>query len=296
MKKMFTMLLVVPILILVAGCGQNTTAKNDKITVVASTDFYAQVAKTVLGDHGTATAVIHDSTVSPEEFEPTPKTAKLVAKANVVVANGLGYDSWLNGMAKSNGRKAQLIRVGEDVLHEKVGVNPHVWNNPANMQKLATKLAADFAKKDPKNKADYEANAQKYVQQLKPVTDMVAQLKAQGKGKAVAVTEPVYDLMLSAVGYKISDQDFAEEIEEGADPKPNDLQALQNDLKNHKVQFLVENTQSSGNIISSIVKLAKQANVPVVKVTETLPTGENYVSWQLNSLKQIQKIQEEAGK
>lgn len=295
-KTILVMLLVLPMLLLIAGCGNKSQADNGKINVVATTDFYAEVAATVLGDHGTATSIIHDSTVSPEEFEPTPKVAKQVAKANYVVANGLGYDSWLNSLAKSNGDNIKLIRIGEDILHQKVGVNPHLWNNPANMEKLANTLATDFGKQDPKHKAEYVANAQKYTSKLKPVTALVAQLKARGQGKSVAVTEPVYDLMLGALGYKITDQDFAEEVEEGADPKPNDLQALQTDLKEHKVQFLVENTQSSGNIISSIVKDAKTAGVPVVQVTETLPAGKNYVSWQLSSLKQIQKIQEEADK
>ena len=39
-----------------------------------------------------------------------------------------------------------------------------------------------------------------------------------------------------------------------------------------------------------MLNLAKENNIPIVNVTETIPNGEHYVSWKVAELKEIQKI------
>ncbi|MDN5998978.1 MAG: metal ABC transporter substrate-binding protein, partial [Lacticaseibacillus paracasei] len=41
-------------------------------------------------------------------------------------------------------------------------------------------------------------------------------------------------------------------------------------------------------------KLAEQNNVPVLKVTETLPKGKNYRTWMTSQYQQLEKIQDQA--
>lgn len=293
MKKNLKWLVGLLVLMLVlTGCSSNNHKKNSsKLNVVATTDFYAQVAQTVLGKHGTATAIIHNSSVSPEEYEPKPDTAKAVTKADIVVANGLGYDSWLTKLVKASSQPNKVITVGEDVAHYQTGSNPHVWNNPTNMIKLARALAIKFSKLDKKHAAEYQKNAQRYIDQLKPVTKLMSKLKNAGKNKQVVVSEPVYNLMLQALGYRIVNDKFALAIEEGADPTPKVYHQLQKQIKKHQVAFFVENTQSTSNIVQQISSLAQKNKLPIVKVTETLPKNSDYVSWQLKNLQQIEKIQ-----
>ena len=65
-----------------------------------------------------------------------------------MIANGLGYDAWLTKLAKSS-PKSQLVEVGEDVLHDKMGQNPHLWNDPNTMIQSAHYLADLLSKKIP---------------------------------------------------------------------------------------------------------------------------------------------------
>ncbi|GMA69835.1 hypothetical protein GCM10025879_10810 [Leuconostoc litchii] len=95
--------------------------------------------------------------------------------------------------------------------------------------------------------------------------------------------------MLNALGYKVMDTDFSEAIEEGNDPSPSDLSSLKSAIVNHKIAFFVNNTQTSSSTVSNLINLAKQNDVPVVNVTETIPDGENYVSWKTKELKAIEK-------
>ncbi|WP_428829319.1 metal ABC transporter solute-binding protein, partial [Leuconostoc pseudomesenteroides] len=269
--------------------GNSSSSSNQKITIVASTDFYAEIAKTVVGEHGTATAIIKDANVSPEDYEPTTTVAKKVSGADIVLANGLGYDAWLNKLAKTS-KNTKLIRVGEDVLNKKAGVNPYLWNDPETMSKTANYLATELGKKDPKNRDYYKKNAKKYVASLKPVNDLITKISKKADGQTVAQTEPVFEYMLDALGYKIMDTDFSEAIEEGNDPSPATLAALKSAITNHKIAFFVNNTQTSSSTVSNLIDLAKKNDIPIVNVTETIPNGENYVSWKLKELKAIEKV------
>lgn len=291
MKKLIAIMAVV--LIAIVGFatvkGSSPKKNTDNITIVASTDFYAEIAQTVVGNHGKATAIIKSANVSPEDYEPTTTVAKKVSGADIALANGLGYDSWLNKLAKTS-QKTQLIRIGENVLNEKAGINPHLWNNTDTMTKTAQYLADTLSKKDPTHKKDYQANAKKYIASLKPVTALINDLKKDAHNQSVAQTEPVFEYMLTALGYKVMDTDFSEAIEEGNDPSPATLTNLKSAITNHKIAFLVNNKQTTSVTVSNLVSLAKENDVPVINVTETIPDGENYVTWKLSELKQIQKI------
>lgn len=291
MKKIIIALSAIVVIVIGVALfrGNSSSSSNQKITIAASTDFYAEIAKTVVGEHGTATAIIKDANVSPEDYEPTTTVAKKVSGADIVLANGLGYDAWLNKLAKTS-KNTKLIRVGEDVLNKKTGVNPHLWNDPETMSKTANYLATELGKKDPKNRDYYKKNAKKYVASLKPVNDLITKISKKADGQTVAQTEPVFEYMLDALGYKIMDTDFSEAIEEGNDPSPATLAALKSAITNHKIAFFVNNTQTSSSTVSNLIDLAKKNDIPVVNVTETIPNGENYVSWKLKELKAIEKV------
>ncbi|MDP0487771.1 metal ABC transporter solute-binding protein [Leuconostoc mesenteroides] len=291
MKKIIIALSAIVVIVIGVALfrGNSSSSSNQKITIVASTDFYAEIAKTVVGEHGTATAIIKDANVSPEDYEPTTTVAKKVSGADIVLANGLGYDAWLNKLAKTS-KNTKLIRVGEDVLNKKTGVNPHLWNDPETMSKTANYLATELGKKDPKNRDYYKKNAKKYVASLKPVNDLITKISKKADGQTVAQTEPVFEYMLDTLGYKIMDTDFSEAIEEGNDPSPATLAALKSAITNHKIAFFVNNTQTSSSTVSNLIDLAKKNDIPVVNVTETIPNGENYVSWKLKELKAIEKV------
>ncbi|EQC83537.1 metal ABC transporter substrate-binding protein [Leuconostoc mesenteroides subsp. cremoris TIFN8] len=165
-----------------------------------------------------------------------------------------------------------------------------MWNDPETMSKTANYLATELGKKDPKNRDYYKKNAKKYVASLKPVNDLITKISKKADGQTVAQTEPVFEYMLDALGYKIMDTDFSEAIEEGNDPSPATLAALKSAITNHKIAFFVNNTQTSSSTVSNLIDLAKKNDIPVVNVTETIPNGENYVSWKLKELKAIEKV------
>lgn len=281
--------LVTLLSLITVGCSnkQNSTSQSNKISIVTTTNVYSDIAKNIVGKYGTATAIIDKSSVDPHDFDPTTADAKKVAQANIIVANGLGYDSWMNKLAKSVDKKPVLV--GEDLMGLKSGDNPHIWYNLDMPTKYVDYLVKRLSKLDKKHVAYFKENGEKYLAKI----DKIKQLAQANKGdqKPVFVSEPVFDYALQEAGYKIGDKKFEEAIENGTDPSPKTINEMNNAIKQKKIAFFVNNTQASSSTVKSFVKLAKKNNVPVLNVRETIPNNTTYLAWMKENYQKLADIQ-----
>lgn len=274
---------------IVVGCSnkQNSTSQSDKISIVTTTNVYSDIAKSIVGKYGTATAIIDKSSVDPHDFDPTTADAKKVAQANIIVANGLGYDSWMNKLAKSVDKKPVLV--GEDLMGLKSGDNPHIWYNLDMPTKYVDYLVKRLSKLDKKHAAYFKENGEKYLAKIDKIKKLVKANK--GDQKPVFVSEPVFDYALQEAGYKIGDKEFEEAIENGTDPSPKTINEMNNAIKEKKIAFFVNNTQASSSTVKSFVKLAKKNNIPVLNVRETIPNNTTYLAWMKENYQKLADIQ-----
>ena len=147
-KALMLALIVVALGIGLAGCSSSSSSSNGKIKITATTDFYGEVAKKVAGNKGDVTSVITNPNVDPHDYQPSTKIAKETVGSKIVIANGIGYDGWMNNLVKDSS-KVDYIKVGEDLMDKKNGDNPHLWYNPATMPKLANTIATKLGKLQP---------------------------------------------------------------------------------------------------------------------------------------------------
>lgn len=299
MKRLLAGISVALLAIFAVACGSNGAAKQSssngsKIQVVASLDFYGEVAKAVGGNKVSVQSIINNPAVDPHDYEPTTKVGKSVASADLVVASGIGYDGWMDKVVKSADKSKNYLRVADDLMNKKEGDNEHIWYDPRTMPKLANTLADKFAKKDPADKATFKANAKKYIASLDDLNTLINKLKSKVNGQLVDVSEPVFGYALDYLGYKVNDDHFSKSTENGTDYSAKDIHGIETDIKEKKIAFFVNNIQASSKTVNQLVKLAEQNNVPVLKVTETLPKGKNYRTWMTSQYQQLEKIQDQA--
>ncbi|EPC24866.1 metal ion ABC transporter, substrate-binding protein [Lacticaseibacillus paracasei subsp. paracasei Lpp22] len=299
MKRLLAGISVALLAIFAVACGSNGAAKQSssngsKIQVVASLDFYGEVAKAVGGNKVSVQSIINNPAVDPHDYEPTTKVGKSVASADLVVASGIGYDGWMDKVVKSADKSKNYLRVADDLMNKKEGDNEHIWYDPRTMPKLANTLADKFAKKDPADKATFKANAKKYITSLDDLNTLINKLKSKVNGQLVDVSEPVFGYALDYLGYKVNDDHFSKSTEDGTDYSAKDIHGIETDIKEKKIAFFVNNIQASSKTVNQLVKLAEQNNVPVLKVTETLPKGKNYRTWMTSQYQQLEKIQDQA--
>lgn len=288
-KSLFIMGLMGMIMLLASACSNKKGAKtnSDKVSIVTTTNVYADIAKNVVGKYGSVQAIIKNSATDPHDFEPTTADAKELTKANIIVANGLGYDTWMNKLASSVSKKPVLV--GEDLMGLKKGDNPHIWYDLDMPTKYVNYLVKRLSKLDKKHAAYFKENGDKYLAKVAKIKQ-IAKSTDKKNNKPVFVSEPVFDYGLEEAGYKIGDKEFEEAIENGTDPSPKTINKMTNEIKDKKIAFLVNNTQASSSTVKTFVKLAKENGVPILNVRETIPNHMTYLDWMRENYQNLANI------
>ena len=257
---------------------------SDTVRVVASTDVYGDIAKTIGGEAVSVTSVIDDPDKDPHSYEADAQTQLALSKAQLVVENGGGYDDFIATMLAAGEGKPTVVNVvevsGYDTVPAEGEFNEHLWYDFPTMAKLATRLSADLAAARPDQAATFRANAAAFTDELEELQQGEADIKADHGGAGVAVTEPVPLYLLDAAGLvnKTPDE-FSEAIEEDTDVAPAVLQATVSLFDQKQVALLAYNEQTVGPQTEGVLEAAQANEIPVVPVTETLPTGETYLTW-----------------
>ncbi|HDR9506343.1 cation ABC transporter substrate-binding protein [Burkholderia cepacia] len=254
------------------------------VNVVAAENFYGDVAAQIGGRHVAVTSILSNPDQDPHLFEASPKTARALQHAQVVIYNGADYDPWMGKLLGASKQAKRATIVVADLVGKKAGDNPHLWYDPATMPAAARAIAAEFGRADPANKADYDANLQKFVASLKPVDDKVAALRAQYKGVPVTATEPVFGYMSDAIGLDMRNQRFQLATMNDTEASAQDVAAFENDLRKKQVRVLIYNSQAEAPMTKRMLKIARDGGVPAVSVTETQPAGKTFQQWMAGQL------------
>jgi zinc/manganese transport system substrate-binding protein len=254
------------------------------IRAVGAENEYANVIGQVGGRYVSVSAVESNPNTDPHTFEASSRVAAEVSAAQVVVQNGVGYDSYMNKIESASpdrGRKvivAQTLRQLPDDTP-----NPHLWYSPMTMPLVARALAADLSAIQPAHAGYFQANANRFVASLDPWLSALASFRSAHPHVPVATTEPVADYMLQAAGTdNLTPFGLQASIMNGTDPAPQNVQIQEDLFSGHKVKVFVYNQQVTDSLTAAFLSAAKKDHIPVVGVYETMPTpGYTYQSWML---------------
>jgi zinc/manganese transport system substrate-binding protein len=277
----------------VTGCGgDGAQASGSRVEVVASTNVYADIAAAVGGDFVHISSFISSPAQDPHSYEASGRNILTVSSADVVIENGGGYDDFMDQLLDSAGGDPIVVNVvdvsGLDQNPPSGAFNEHVWYSLPVVQKAADAMASAFAKADPDHKREYMDNADSFDASVQKLVDREASAENDLAGMSVAITEPVPGYMLDALGLvNATPPEFSEAVEEGNDVAVSVLKQTLDLFADHKVRALVYNEQTTGPVTEQVLQAARDAGVPVVPVTETLPEGESYVSWMTSNLDRI---------
>ncbi|GAA2410043.1 metal ABC transporter solute-binding protein, Zn/Mn family [Mycolicibacterium llatzerense] len=264
----------------IAACGsQGDSARSAK--VVATTNVWGSVATAVAGGHADVKAILTNDAADPHSFEASPADAAAIADATLVVINGGGYDHWADDVLK-NHKNVTTVDAYSLLPHSAAGeANEHVFYNMAVAKAVATKIADDLAGSDPAHADAYRANAAEFGKKTDEIAATEHAIGQKHPGSAVVSTEPVAHYLLSASGVvDRTPHGFAAAAEEGHDPAPADVAAVLDLINGHQVDALVVNKQTETAVTKQLQDAARKAALPIVEVTETLPAGQDFLTWQ----------------
>lgn len=278
------------------ACLGNFALAQTPLHVVGLENQYANVLEQIGGPYVDVIAIQSNPNTDPHEFEATPAIATAFRKADLVVENGLGYDSWATQMLAST--HAKVISAQKLLNLPDSTANPHLWYRTDTMPAVAAAAAAFFEQKDPAHRSEYEENLAKFNASLAAWKQEIALVKAKFSGAPVAVTEPVADYLIEEAGLKIlTPFSFQSSIMNGTDPAPQDVSIEENLLRDKKVRLFAYNEQVTDPQTQTLLAIAQKHNVQIVPVYELMPlTVKNYQDWMLQATQALYKALEASEK
>ena len=275
-------------MVILAGCG-STSSGGSGLKVVAAENTYGNIASQIGGRHVSVTSILTSPNADPHLFEPGTSTTLDVADAKVVLQNGLGYDAFMTKLENASPRKSRIVVTMANVLGvHGAETNPHLWYDVPRLDRIGTAIAAAFARADPSHAVAYRRGLQRYEHSLAPLRREVAMIRTRFHDAPVAYTEPVPGYLVGAAGLRnLAPDSFTRPIEEGTEPTPSAVAAMDDLVAQHRIRVLLYNAQAVSPITAQLRAAAQKAGIPILPVTETLPPRLTFEQWQLEQARAL---------
>ncbi|HWL01432.1 MAG TPA: zinc ABC transporter substrate-binding protein [Microbacteriaceae bacterium] len=294
------------------GCSASTPtpqpADDGRVSVVAVTDVYGDIAKQIGGDLVDVVSIVSGPAVDPHEYEASTRDQLQIAEADLVIVNGGGFDDFMDRLIDASGTAATVIVAVEvsgllpedaeaeeehehaegEEHHHIEGFNEHVWYSLHAVEHIAEAIEAALVALDPEGATQIEANAADFLERLDALHTRAHDVEAELGGGDIVATEPVSAYLLADLGLTdVTPEAFLAAVEEGTGVGVGLLDEVLSLFDGHGIRMLAENVQSGGLEAEQVRAAAIVAGVPVVAFSETLPSGEDYLSWMAANIEAV---------
>ena len=128
--------------LLAAAYLPRADAKSQSVDVVAAESVYGNIASQIGGSHVSVTSILSDPNADPHLYEPGTSNALAVAKAKVVIQNGLGYDAFMSRLeSASPSSHREAITIAGVLGISGKNANPHLWYDVPELNRIAAAIA-----------------------------------------------------------------------------------------------------------------------------------------------------------
>jgi zinc/manganese transport system substrate-binding protein len=282
--------------VLMCGCstadtsttqGSGAGGASKMINVVAAENFWGSIAAQLGGNQVKVTNIINSPDADPHDYEPTAADGRAIAEAELVLINGIGYDTWATKLAAANPNPRRTDLAVGTLIGVADGGNPHRWYNPDDVQKVIDQLVADYQRIDPADSAYFTEQKQRFeTTGLADYKKVIADIKSKYAGTPVGASESIFAMVAPALGLDlVTPPGFLKAISEGTDPTAADKKTIDQQIATKAIKVYVYNSQNATPDIQTQIKAAKSRGIPVTTITETLtPATASWEQWQTTQL------------
>ncbi len=223
MRRHLTYSLALSLAVLFGLSG--AASADNKLKAVASFSVLGDMVKQVGGDRVEVTTLVGPNG-DAHVFNPTPAIAKLLASADIFFVNGLGFEGWMERLEKSSGFKGEVVVASKGVTpltmgeedghhhddhgddHDEGGdevPDPHAWQSLANGKIYVANIRDGLITADPAGKAEYVANATKYLAAIdaEEAAVKVAITKLPPERRRIITSHDAFGYLADAYGLEV---------------------------------------------------------------------------------------------
>jgi zinc/manganese transport system substrate-binding protein len=278
-----------------AGCGGSAGsgpgASSDGIRVVAAENFWVSIASQLGGTKVAVDSIIVNPSTDPHSYEPAASDGIAMARSQMAIVNGIGYDPWASKLIDANPSSSRVVLNVGDLLGINEGGNPHQWYSPSSVRRVIGQIVADYQRLDPKDGAYFDHQRTVFeTQGLAEYDRLIGEIRSRYGGVPVGYSESIFQPLGQALGLTLmTPSSFAKAIAEGNDVSAADKQTVDQQAQQRQINVWVYNSQNETPDVQRVNEIARAAGIPIATVTETLaPAAATFQQWQVAELRSLQ--------
>ncbi len=168
--RLLLALLLVPLL---CTAGSVPGAAAERLKVVASFTILADWARTIGGDGIELTLLVGPDS-DPHAFDPSPRQQAMIGHADLVIANGLGLEPWLDRVLAAADFNGEAVIASASIAPLTLGEaggqpDPHAFQDPKLAAIYVENIRAALSAADPTRAPEYNERASRYLVELQAI-------------------------------------------------------------------------------------------------------------------------------
>jgi zinc/manganese transport system substrate-binding protein len=291
---------VLGVAVLLAGCGRSAGFSGDtsgKLKVAAAENFWGSIAAQLGGERVTVSSIVVNPSTDPHSYEPVAADGVTMARSQMAIVNGVGYDTWASKLLAANPSSERAVLDVGKLLGLKEGDNAHQWYSPASVQRVIERIVADYKRLDPTDAVYFEHRRKAFERSALAEYDRLrGEIRSRYAGVPVGYSESIFQPLGQSLGLRLmTPYSFAKAIAEGTDISAQDKQTVDRQVQTGAIQVWIYNSQNLTPDVQRVTQLARAAHIPIATVTETLsPASATFEQWQDAQLKSLKAALQQA--
>ena len=278
-------------------CFCSSLEAGKKLEVLATTFPIYQITRNVTNGCGNVEVglMLPGQLGCPHDYALTPQDMQKLARADVLVVNGLGMEEFLGAPIKransnivmidsSAGIKDTLNYADEDEhgnhhvhgaedgqgdhgedVHHHSGINPHLFVSPRMVSKIAMNIACGLGKADTEEARRYLKNAETYAKKMNTLAEEMAALGRRLRNNRVVEPHGVFDYLARDMGLDI----VAVMQAHGQGPSASEMMNIVRIIREKKAGAILTEPQYPEKVGRT---LAKESGIPAIML-DPVATG-----------------------
>lgn len=235
----------------------------DRPLIVTSFSILQDITANLAGEKAQVISLVGPNS-DAHVYQPTPADIRQLAKASMLVENGLGFEGWLSRLLTANNFKGIKVVASDGITpiykaQKNNKPDPHAWHSFSAIKVYVENITLGLIKLSPNNKNYFITNKNNYLTQIN-------QLEAELKQKFAAKAKQQAKFLVPHAAFAYLESEFnvsliaPQGISTSSEPSAKQLAELINQLKDEQIAAIFTENLSSDKFMLS---LSQASNIQI---------------------------------
>lgn len=292
---------------ILTGCSGVSGTGEDKGRLKIYTSFYPMyfLASEIAGDKAEVISMV-PAGAEPHDWEPTPKLVIELNKADMLVYNGAGMETWIDNILPNiNEKRTRIVDASEGIellepqedeeeheteRHEHSDHDPHIWVSPIRIMQQAQIIYEALLETDPENAGYYGKNKQELDEKLTQLGKDINDASKSFRSNVIVVSHEAFGYFANDYGFK---QVAIKGVNPQEEPSPSKMAELVRECREHNVKYIFFEQLASPKLSETLAKEVGAGTLVLNDAAglseEDIKAGKNYITVMYENLENLKK-------